>query len=94
MVILVVTVAVDLLLHQMNLETPMLANTLTAIEFLAVGLLVWVFVSHRRRQRHQPKTGSVKSEAHTYSNQSLGLIVNLICLYIQKYMCVFGVRFG
>jgi hypothetical protein len=53
-VILVVAVAVDLLLGQMNLETPTLANTLTVIEFLAVGLLVWVFASHRRRQKTQP----------------------------------------
>jgi hypothetical protein len=55
LVILAVTVAIDLLLRQMNLETPTLANVLTVVEFLAVGLLVWVFVSHRRRQRHQPK---------------------------------------
>jgi hypothetical protein len=55
LVILAVAVAVDLLLRQMNLETPTLADTLTAIEFLAVGLLVWVFVNHRRKQRHQPK---------------------------------------
>ena len=54
LVILAVTVAVDLILRQMNLETPTLADTLTVIEFLAVGLLVWVFVSHRRRQKTPP----------------------------------------
>ena len=57
MVVLVVAVAVDLLLGQMNLESHMLANILTAIEFLAIGLLVWVYASRRRRQGHQPKTG-------------------------------------
>ncbi|MGP8071252.1 MAG: hypothetical protein ACLP5V_15360 [Candidatus Bathyarchaeia archaeon] len=55
LVILAVTVAIDILLRQMNLETPILSNTLTIIEFLAVGLLVWVFVSNRRRQKTRAK---------------------------------------
>lgn len=53
--ILVVAVAIDLLLRQMNLESSALANILTVIEFLAIGLLVWVFLSRRQRQIHQSK---------------------------------------
>jgi len=57
LVVLIVAVAVDLLLGQMNLESHILASILTAIEFLAIGLLVWVYVSRRRRQGLEPKTG-------------------------------------
>lgn len=53
LVILAVAIAIDVLLRQMNLETPTVANALTVIEFLAVGLLVLVFLSRRRRQRRQ-----------------------------------------
>jgi len=57
LVVLVVAVAVDLMLGQMNLESHILAYILTAIEFLAIGLLVWVYASHRRRKRRQPRAG-------------------------------------
>lgn len=55
LVILAVTIAIDLLLRQVNLETTMLATILTVIEFLAIGVLVLVFVRHRRREKHQSK---------------------------------------